>query len=69
MTIESPCVGICKLDEVTGWCHGCARTIDEIAGWRSLSDADRTSMWEALPRRREILGIEKNSSDKEIFKP
>jgi len=35
---KSPCVSICKLDEVTGKCVGCGRTIEEIqdAGLRDV---------------------------------
>lgn len=28
---QSPCVKICKLDEATGKCIGCGRTLNEIA--------------------------------------
>jgi hypothetical protein len=33
--IPSPCVGVCRIDPDTGLCQGCARTLDEIAGWQS----------------------------------
>jgi predicted Fe-S protein YdhL (DUF1289 family) len=39
--ILSPCVGICRLD-TRGYCEGCHRTGDEIARWRSMSDAERS---------------------------
>ena len=29
----SPCVNICQINPETGYCIGCMRTIDEIAGW------------------------------------
>ncbi|TBR39023.1 DUF1289 domain-containing protein [Dyella terrae] len=49
--ILSPCIGICRLDE-RGLCEGCFRTGDEIARWRSMSDAERTRyMDEILPER------------------
>jgi predicted Fe-S protein YdhL (DUF1289 family) len=35
----------------TGWCEGCARTIDEIAAWASLDDAAKQSIWQRLPQR------------------
>jgi predicted Fe-S protein YdhL (DUF1289 family) len=35
----------------TGWCLGCGRDIDEIAGWSSLSPAARRSVLDALPER------------------
>ncbi len=28
--IESPCIGVCSMNETTGFCHGCYRTIEEI---------------------------------------
>ena len=27
--LVSPCISICKIDPVTGYCYGCARTNDE----------------------------------------
>lgn len=47
----SPCIGICRLD-ARGYCEGCFRTGDEIARWRSMSDAERARyMDEVLPGR------------------
>ncbi len=54
--IESPCVNICVMDDATGWCLGCARTIDEIAGWSSGSAAWRDAVMATLPERMERLG-------------
>lgn len=53
----SPCVGVCRLDEETGFCLGCARTGEEIAGWKEASPRDRRAVWEALPLRFEALGV------------
>jgi predicted Fe-S protein YdhL (DUF1289 family) len=36
----TPCIGICRLD-ARGYCLGCRRTGDEIARWRTMSDAER----------------------------
>ena len=41
MTVKSPCVDVCELDPATGWCLGCMRTIEEIAGWSSMHDDQR----------------------------
>jgi predicted Fe-S protein YdhL (DUF1289 family) len=47
----TPCVGICLLDR-DGYCEGCFRTVDEIAAWATLSDAERSRiMREVLPGR------------------
>jgi predicted Fe-S protein YdhL (DUF1289 family) len=32
-------------------CHGCRRTLDEIAAWSRMSDADKRSVWQQLPGR------------------
>ena len=31
--IRSPCIGVCCMDDLTGFCQGCYRTIDEIKNW------------------------------------
>jgi predicted Fe-S protein YdhL (DUF1289 family) len=49
--VPSPCVNICKIDPYTSVCHGCRRTLDEIAAWGSLPDADKRWVWQQLPGR------------------
>ena len=39
--IASPCIGICKLDQKSGFCIGCKRTIEEIGRWAMLDDPAR----------------------------
>ena len=50
--VPSPCINICRMDAATGWCEGCQRTLDEIAGWGGMADADKRAVWQALPARR-----------------
>jgi len=50
--IESPCTKICTLDARSGLCLGCGRTIDEIAGWAAMTDAERARVMAELPARR-----------------
>ncbi|MGH6938094.1 DUF1289 domain-containing protein [Hypericibacter sp.] len=57
ISIPSPCVGICRMDESTGLCLGCARTGEEIAIWRETGEAQRRRIWAALPARFERLGL------------
>ena len=57
MTLTSPCTGICKLDDRTGWCLGCGRDGAEIADWRTRTDADRQAVWEEIPVRLRALGV------------
>jgi predicted Fe-S protein YdhL (DUF1289 family) len=55
--LPSPCIGVCRIDPVTGLCLGCARTADEIAAWRTVDPDARAAVWAALPARRARLGI------------
>jgi len=54
----SPCVGICRIDEGSGFCIGCARTRSEIASWRTASSEMRSRIWSELPSRRAALGLQ-----------
>jgi len=53
--LETPCVNICLLDQETGTCIGCGRTIAEIAQWAAMSDAERRAIVAALPARMKRL--------------
>mgnify|MGYP001473443512 CR=1 FL=1 len=53
----SPCVGICRLDDGTGYCVGCGRTSDEIATWSTAGPGGRRAVWAALPARLISLGV------------
>lgn len=56
--MESPCILVCSIDDATGYCHGCGRTRDEIAGWIGYSDAERRALMQALPAR--MVGMERH---------
>ena len=49
--MESPCVKICLYDRARQLCSGCGRTLEEIAGWTSLSDEQRRRIMAELPQR------------------
>jgi predicted Fe-S protein YdhL (DUF1289 family) len=49
--VRSPCTNICRIDDATGWCVGCGRTLDEIARWGVTDDADRNVVMAALLAR------------------
>jgi uncharacterized protein len=40
------------MDEPTGLCKGCWRTIDEIVAWSSASDADKQQVWVQIAQRK-----------------
>lgn len=54
--IESPCVKICIMEPVSGLCHGCARTLDEIAGWAGFAPEHRRKVMAELDARRARMG-------------
>lgn len=40
----SPCIKICKIDEKSGLCIGCLRTLNEIKKWKDLSSSKQTEI-------------------------
>ncbi|SON56035.1 putative Fe-S protein [Hartmannibacter diazotrophicus] len=56
--ISSPCVKICVIDETSGLCRGCLRTLDEIARWGALTESERQTVMRSLPDRRGRLSGE-----------
>ena len=50
--VASPCINVCRMDEASGLCAGCLRTLDEIACWSLLDDDDRRLICAQLAARR-----------------
>ena len=50
--MPSPCINVCRIDAATGWCEGCLRSLDEIAGWRAMSPDEQRAVLARLPQRR-----------------
>lgn len=48
--VESPCTGVCTLDE-QGYCLGCLRTGDEIAAWSRMNGDQQRVLLETLAER------------------
>jgi hypothetical protein len=49
--VKTPCVKVCRMDPERGLCLGCARTLDEIARWATMTEAEREAILAELPRR------------------
>lgn len=49
--VKSPCVGVCAIDDLSGLCHGCQRTIDEIKGWWDMSQSEQKNLLSRLEER------------------
>jgi uncharacterized protein len=39
--VPSPCIGVCSMDDSTGLCLGCYRTMDEIQQWWDLDNPQK----------------------------
>jgi predicted Fe-S protein YdhL (DUF1289 family) len=52
VVVASPCIKVCRMDEATGWCVGCLRTLDEIAFWSQFDDGDKRAVLELIAARR-----------------
>jgi len=47
----TPCINICKIDNKSGFCVGCYRTMDEISYWCVYSDQEKIEVLEHLVNR------------------
>lgn len=53
--VPSPCISLCEMDQATGLCRGCLRTIDEIVAWGSAGDDYKRAVWLDIRRRESEL--------------
>lgn len=54
--IASPCVNVCVMDEASGLCRGCYRTLDEIARWSVMGDGEKRVVIALLEARKSKMG-------------
>ncbi len=50
-TVASPCISVCRMDEASGLCVGCLRTLDEIVAWGMLDDQGKRDVWALIGQR------------------
>ena len=50
--VPSPCIQVCRISAVTGWCEGCQRRLEEIGGWGGMSEDDKRAVWRRIHARR-----------------
>jgi len=55
--IQSPCTNVCTIDPRTRLCLGCGRTLEEVAGWSTLTPAQRAAVMAELPARMTAAGL------------
>jgi hypothetical protein len=51
---DSPCIGVCTLDDQHEVCLGCCRTVGEITRWTRMTPAEQWAVVEDLARRRAL---------------
>lgn len=49
--VQSPCISVCTMNEKTGFCHGCYRTMDEIEKWWDLNNLQKQAVLDKLAVR------------------
>lgn len=50
-TIDSPCIGVCSMDDLSGLCMGCFRTMEEIQNWWDMDDASKQGVIDQASER------------------
>jgi predicted Fe-S protein YdhL (DUF1289 family) len=55
--METPCEQICIVDQPSGLCRGCGRSLAEIGHWTVYSDGERARIMVELPRRLEAINL------------
>ncbi|MDP1907206.1 MAG: DUF1289 domain-containing protein [Hyphomicrobium sp.] len=53
--VASPCINVCRMDETSGYCEGCRRSLEEIACWSVYSAAEKRALLALLPARKPSL--------------
>lgn len=49
--IQSPCIGVCSMDDLTGYCLGCYRTLDEIKQWWDMDNTAKAAVVKTATER------------------
>jgi hypothetical protein len=49
--VQSPCIGVCSMDDSTGFCLGCYRSLDEIQQWWDLDNPQKRAVIELASQR------------------
>ncbi len=56
MSVESPCISVCRMDGASNLCEGCLRTLDEIACWGGMSDQEKLWVCDEIALRKKLFG-------------
>jgi predicted Fe-S protein YdhL (DUF1289 family) len=50
-SVPSPCIAVCQIDDASGQCLGCHRTIDEIRDWIIMTAEEKRALLDKLATR------------------
>ncbi len=64
MRVLSPCNSVCKMNENSGLCLGCWRTINEIVAWGSHSDDAKKKILALIQVRKDLAENTSSSASK-----
>lgn len=53
--MDTPCIGVCRMDELLGICVGCGRNRHEIASWIYMHDSEREAGMKVAANRLDML--------------
>jgi predicted Fe-S protein YdhL (DUF1289 family) len=51
-SVPSPCISVCQVDNATGCCIGCFRSIDEIRDWPILTAEQKHAVLARIAERK-----------------
>jgi uncharacterized protein len=54
--VASPCINVCQMDQTSGLCLGCRRTLQEIAEWLEMTPAEKRATLERVAERKLAFG-------------
>ena len=49
--VTSPCIGVCAIDDLSGLCQGCFRTLDEIKAWWVMPVNEQKALLNTIEER------------------
>ncbi|MFC7366805.1 DUF1289 domain-containing protein [Vreelandella zhaodongensis] len=53
----SPCIQICNIEPASSLCQGCGRTLDEIACWGSMTEAEKAPVWKRIEQEGYVVTL------------
>jgi uncharacterized protein len=60
--METPCEKICIVDQPSGLCRGCGRSLAEIGRWTAYSGGERARIMAELPKRLDAMNTRPDTS-------